>query len=201
MDVNKYEFPNLYAEYLADYDPIIQYTNKIVKSKECVDLGLKPTHMINNVSIRHGDIAGNMRVETYTDEEFTVYHEGLKISLKFRPEMLPKISYDGKLFYKLFDSKMISEINPEFKSDTLVQLIRDPEADFEDTEEDITGLCYIEEYVDNLEGFSITHIRKKSTDIENRPYTLVSPSRFFTSNELNKYLFKVIDVDFGKIYD
>lgn len=186
------------AEPLADYDAIIQCTNKMVKSKECVDLGLEPTHMINNVSIRHGDIAGDMRVTTYTDEEFIVYHEGLKTSLKFRPEMLPKISYDGKLFYKLFDPKMVSTINPKFKPDTLVQLIRDPESDFNDTEEDITGLCYIEKY-DDLEGFLVVRIRKKLTGIENRPYTLIAPSRFFTLVELNKYLFKVIDVDFGKI--
>ena len=199
MNIGNYYSSNLYPEPLADYDAIIQYTNKTMKSKECIELGLKPTHMINNVSIRHGDITGDMRVKTYTDEDFTVYHEGLKICIKFRPEMLPKISYDGKLFYKLFDSEIVSSINPKFKPDTIVQLIRDPECYFNDTEEDITGLCYIEEYDDDLEGFLITHIRKKSTGMENRPYTLVAPSRFLTLNELHKYLFKVIDVDFGKI--
>lgn len=200
MVIENYYFPNPYVEPLADYDKIIQYTNKMVKSKECIELGLEPTHMINNVSVLHGDISGDMRVKTYTDEEFTVYHEGLKTILKFRPEMLPKISYDGKKFYYLFDSKGVSAVNPNFKPDTLVQLIRDPEADFRDTEDDITGLCYIEEYDTDLGGFSVTHIRKKSTGMENRPYTVMVPTRFFTLNELNKYLFKVIDVDFGKIY-
>jgi hypothetical protein len=166
-----------------------------------VELGLEPTHMINKISVRHGDIVGDMRVKTYTDEEFIVYHEGLKTTLKFTPEMLPKISYDGKLFYKLFDSKMISTVNFRFKTDTLVQLIRDPEFDFNDTEEDFTGLCYISEHDDDWEGFSITHIQKKSTGQKNRPYTLKTSSRFFTLIELNKYLFKVIDVDFGKIHD
>lgn len=201
MDINNYICPNSYTESLDDYDAIVQYTNKSIKSKECVELGLEPTHMINNISIRHGDIIGDMRVNTYTDEEFVVHHEGLKTSLKFRPEMLPKISYDGKLFYKLFDSKMVSTINPKFKTDTLVQLIRDPECDFKDTEEDITGLCYIGEYVDSLEGFSMTQLQKKVTNIENRPYTLWTHTRFFSLVELNKYLFKVIDVDFGKIHD
>jgi len=200
MDINN-DFPNPYTEPLADYDAIIQGTNKMVKSKECVELGLEPTHMINNVSIRHGDIVGDMRVMTYTDEEFVVYHEGLKTSLKFRPWMLPKISYDGRAFYKLFDSKMVSTINPKFKPDTLVQLIRDPECDFIDTEEDITGLCYINEYEDNLKGFVVIRIQKKSTGNENRPYTLIAPSRFFTLDTLNKYLFKVIDVNFGENYD
>jgi hypothetical protein len=186
--------------FLDDYDAIIQCTNKIIKSKECVELGLA-THMVNNVSIRNGNIFGDMRVKTYTDEEFVVYHEGLKTILKFRPEMLPKISYDGESFYKLFDSEMVSTINPKFKPDTLVQLIRDPEVDFNDTEDDITGLCYIEKYDDDLEGFSVIHIQKKLTGIENRPYTLIAPSRFFTLTELSKYLFKVINVDFGKIRD
>lgn len=198
MNIGNYYRPNSYAE---TFDAIIQYTNKTIKSKECVELGLEPTHVINNISIRHGDIAGDMMVKTYTDEEFTVYHEGLKTILKFRPEMLPKISWDGKLFYKLFDSKLVSSVNPDFKPDTLVQLIRKPEVDFMVTEEDFTGLCYITEYDDNLKGFSITHIRKKSTGQENRPYTLITPSRFFYMNELNKYLFKVIDVHFGEIHE
>jgi hypothetical protein len=154
--------------------------------------------MINNISIRHGDITGDMRVTRYTDEEFVVYHEGLKTTLTFRPEMLPKISYNGKIFYKLFDSEMVSSVNPDFKPDTLVQLIRDPEADFKD-ENDLTGVYYIEEYDETFEGFVCTHVVKKATNQENRPFTLVSPVRCFKTNELNKYMFKVIDVDFGKI--
>jgi hypothetical protein len=199
MHIGKYYSQNPYAEPLADYDPIIQYTNKIVKSKECVEL--VPTHMVHNVLIRDGNIFGDMRVKRYTDEEFVVYHEGLKTNLTFRPEMLPKISYDGKVFYELFDSEMVSSVNPDFKPDTLVQLIRDPEADFQVTEEDLTGLCYITEYDDNLKGFSIIHIQKKITGVKNRPYTLRTPSRFFTLIELNKYLFRVIDVDFGEIHN
>ena len=201
MHIGEYYVSDTYVEPLVNYDPIIQYTNKIVKSRECIELGLEPTHMVNNVAIRNGNIFGDMRVKTYTDEEFVVYHEGLKTSLTFRPEMLPKISYDGKIFYKLFDSEMVSSVNPDFKPDTLVQLIRDPNADFQVTEEDLTGLCYITEYDDNLKGFSIIHIQKKPTGVESRPYTLRAPSRFFTLIELNKYLFKVIGVDFGEIHN
>ena len=198
MAIEKYYFPNPYAEPLADYDPIIQYTSKVVKSKECVELGLEPSHMINKVSVRNGEISGDMWVKHYTDEEFTVYHEGLKTLLKFGPEVLPKISWDGKKFFHLFDSKMVSSVNPNFKPDTLVQIIRDPEADFKD-EDDLTGVYYIEEYDETFEGFVCTHVAKKATNQENRPFTLVSPVRCFKTNELNKYMFKVIDVDFGEI--
>lgn len=198
MHIGNYYCPNSYAE---TFDAIIQYTNKSIKSKECVELGLAPTHTVNNVSVRKGNISGDMRVTRYTDEEFIVYHEGLKTTLAFRPEMLPKISYDGKVFYKLFDSEMVSAINPDFKPDTLVQLIRDPKCDFSIDEVDFTGLFYIEEYDGGLEGFTVTHIRKKSTGWENRPYTLVAPTRFFSVDELKKYLFRVLDVDFGKIRD
>lgn len=196
---NPYAKP--YAETLDDYDAIIQGTNKIIKSKEAEVLELKPTQMIHNVLFRHGEISGDMMVKTYTDEEFTVYHEGLKMTLTFKPWMLPKISYNGKVFFKLFDSEMVSAINPDFKPDTLVQLIRDPKCDFSIDEVDFTGLFYIEEYDGGLEGFTVTHIRKKSTGWENRPYTLVAPTRFFSVDELKKYLFRVLDVDFGKIRD
>ena len=198
MVIENYYFPNPYVEPLVDYDKIIQYTDKMVKSKECIELGLAPSHMINNVSVSHGDISGDMRVKTYTDEEFTVYHEGLKTLLKFKPQVLPKISYDGKKFYYLFDSKRVSSVNPNFKPDTLVQLIRNPEADFT-TEDDLTGVYYIEEYDETFGGFICTHVAKKATGQENRPFTLVSPVRCLKLDELNKYLFKVIDVDFGEI--
>ena len=201
LELHNYDFPNSYIVDLADYDPIIQGENKIIKSKECMELGLEPTHMVHNVSIRNGNIFGDMRVKSYTDEEFVVYHEGLKTSLTFKPYMLPKISDDGEKFYKLFDSKMVSIVNPDFKLDMLVQLIRDPEYDFRGTEEDMTGVWYIKEYDYDLKGFSMTRIQKKSTGQENTSYTLITPSRFFYMNELNKYLFKVIDVHFGEIHE
>ena len=198
MHIGEYYSQNPDATPFSDYDPIIQCENKIVKSRECIELGLEPTHMVENVSIRNGNIFGDMRVKTYTDKEFVVYHEGLKTLLKFGPEMLPKISYNGKVFYKLFDSEMVSTVNPDFKPDTLVQIIRDPEADFKD-ENDITGVYYIEEYDETFESFVCTHVVKKATNQENRPFTLVSPAMCFKTNELNKYMFKVIDVDFGEI--
>ena len=65
MHIGKYYSQNQYTDPLTNYDAIIQGTNKVIKSKDCVELGLDPTHMINNVSIRHGDITGDMRVKTY----------------------------------------------------------------------------------------------------------------------------------------
>lgn len=190
------------VETLADYDAIVQYTNTSVKSEHQIISNLKTGDIINAITIRHGHIDGEMVIKTYTDEEFTVYHNGLKISLTFTPEMLPEITFHNGESERLFKCELVPSVHPKFKPDTLVQLIRDPECDFKDTEENFTGLCYIKEYDDaDFEGFSITHIQKKSTGQENRPYTLITPSRFFTLHELNKYLFKVIDVDFGKIHD
>jgi hypothetical protein len=197
MNINDY----ILTETLADYDAIVQYTNSSVKSEHPIISNLKCGDIIHDVTIRHGHIDGEMVIKTYTDEEFTVYHNGLKISLKFTPEMLPEITFHNGESERLFKCELVPSVHPKFKPDTLVQLIRDPEADFKYIEEDITSLCYVGEYVDSLEGFSMTQIQKKVTNIESRPYTLCVSTRFFSLVELNKYLFKVIDVDFGKICD
>ena len=197
MNINDY-----IMETLADYAAIVQYTNSTVKSEHPIISNLKTGDIINAITIRHGhNIDGEMVIKTYTDKEFTVYHNGLKIGLTFIPEMLPEITFHNGESERLFKCESVPTVHPKFKPDTLVQLIRDPEADFKYTEEDITGLCYIEEYVDSLEGFSMTQIQKKVTNIESRPYTLRTHTRFFSLVELNKYLFKVIDVDFGKVRD